>query len=211
MGTYSDIVLKFAVGIIALIIQINILGKGNLAPISAMDQVQNYVLGGIIGGVIYNDTISVLQFGMVLIIWTILVLSLKIIKNYNFHVKSMIDGVPVVVIKKGNILMDNVLKAGLSANDLMFKLRNSGIDQIQKVQIATLEQNGQLTVAKYGEESIKYPLVFDGQINFDLLEVIDKDDVWLKHEISKQYPEKSINDVYLGEFINGNIVLHMYE
>jgi uncharacterized membrane protein YcaP (DUF421 family) len=33
------------------------MGKGNLAPTSAMDQVQNYVLGGIIGGVIYNQII----------------------------------------------------------------------------------------------------------------------------------------------------------
>ena len=49
MQLYSPIILKFALGIICLIIQINLMGKGNLAPSSAMDQVQNYVLGGIIG------------------------------------------------------------------------------------------------------------------------------------------------------------------
>lgn len=40
-ASYATIALKLAIGIIGLIIQINILGKGNLAPISAMDQVQN--------------------------------------------------------------------------------------------------------------------------------------------------------------------------
>ena len=40
--SYTTIALKLAIGIIGLIIKINILGKGNLAPISAMDQVQNY-------------------------------------------------------------------------------------------------------------------------------------------------------------------------
>lgn len=45
MQLYSPIILKFALGIICLIIQINLMGKGNLAPSSAMDQVQNYVLG----------------------------------------------------------------------------------------------------------------------------------------------------------------------
>lgn len=59
MGAYSPIIIKLALGILCLIAQINIMGKGNLAPSSAMDQVQNYVLGGIIGGVIYNDAISV--------------------------------------------------------------------------------------------------------------------------------------------------------
>ena len=81
MQFYSPIIIKFTFWIICLIIQINIMGKGNLAPSSAMNQVQNYVLGGIIGGVIYNDSITVLQFVLVLIIWTLLVLIIKIYKR----------------------------------------------------------------------------------------------------------------------------------
>ncbi len=43
---------------------INMTGKGNLAPSSATDQVQNFVLGGIIGGVIYNSSITILQYAV---------------------------------------------------------------------------------------------------------------------------------------------------
>ncbi len=43
---YGLITIKFVLGMVCLIFQINILGKGNLAPTSAIDQVQNYVLGG---------------------------------------------------------------------------------------------------------------------------------------------------------------------
>lgn len=43
---YGLITVKFALGMVCLIAQINIFGKGNLAPTSAIDQVQNYVLGG---------------------------------------------------------------------------------------------------------------------------------------------------------------------
>ena len=73
MDTYSLIIIKFVLGMLCLILQINLLGKGNLAPTSAIDQVQNYVLGGIIGGIIYNSDISVLEFIMVLLIWTLIV------------------------------------------------------------------------------------------------------------------------------------------
>ena len=62
MEAYSLLALKLLMGILGLILQINLLGKGNLAPTSAMDQVQNYVLGGIIGGVIYSDSVGLLQF-----------------------------------------------------------------------------------------------------------------------------------------------------
>ena len=74
MDNYSLIIIKFVLGMLCLILQINLLGKGNLAPTSAIDQVQNYVLGGIIGGIIYNSDISILEFIMVLLIWTLIVL-----------------------------------------------------------------------------------------------------------------------------------------
>ena len=47
---YLDVFLKLLLGLLAIALIINKSGKGNLAPTSAMDQVQNYVLGGIIGG-----------------------------------------------------------------------------------------------------------------------------------------------------------------
>lgn len=49
MIIYLPIIIKLGLGILCLIVQINLMGKGNLAPSSAMDQVQNYVLGGILG------------------------------------------------------------------------------------------------------------------------------------------------------------------
>ena len=39
--SYIDIAIKLALGLLSLVIVINISGKGNLAPTSASDQVQN--------------------------------------------------------------------------------------------------------------------------------------------------------------------------
>ena len=79
--SYINIAIKLAMGLISLIIVINITGKGNLAPSSAIDAVQNYVLGGIIGGVIYNNSISILQYLVILMIWICLVLSMRWLKT----------------------------------------------------------------------------------------------------------------------------------
>ena len=51
MGLFLLVTIKLLIGFFAMVIIINISGKGNLAPNSASDQVQNYVLGGIIGSV----------------------------------------------------------------------------------------------------------------------------------------------------------------
>lgn len=210
MQLYSPIIIKFALGIICLIIQINIMGKGNLAPSSAMDQVQNYVLGGIIGGVIYNDSITVLQFVLVLIIWTLLVLILKFLKEHNRYIKVLVDGKPLTLIQDGQVKVNDCLKNGISANELMFKLRANGIYEIQDVKRAILEQNGQLTIIEFGGENIKYPIIVDGQANFDVLELINKDESWLEQEITKQGYDR-INDVYLGEYLSGELKLYGYQ
>ncbi|MGB2575192.1 DUF421 domain-containing protein [Leuconostoc citreum] len=209
MTTYFPILIKLAIGLLALIIQINIMGKGNLAPTSALDQVQNYVLGGIIGAVIYSDTITIFQFTIVLIIWTMLVMSLKFAKQHNNLVKKLIDGQPRVVIERGQVRVDNVLRASMTADELMFKLRTQGIYKIADVKRAILEQNGQLTVIEFGDDSIKYPIIYDGQINVDVLEMIDKTEDWLNDQVKAQ-GYQHIGDIFIGEFIDGEVRLIAY-
>lgn len=65
---YIIVALKLVLGLLALVLVINLTGKGNLATASATDQVQNYVLSVIVGGVIYNADISVPVFMLILAI-----------------------------------------------------------------------------------------------------------------------------------------------
>ncbi|WP_455518534.1 DUF421 domain-containing protein [Neisseria cinerea] len=208
MEAYSLLALKLLIGILGLVFQINILGKGNLAPTSAMDQVQNYVLGGIIGGVIYSDSIGLLQFFLVMVLWALLVLSLKFVKNHNRWIKSVIDGKSVWVIINGKIQAEECMKNGISAHDLMFKLRAAGIYEISAVKRAVMEQNGQLTVIQYGDESLRYPLITDGQVDPDILEIINRDEAWLQQELDRL--KLTAVQVYIGEYIDGKLVAHPY-
>lgn len=210
MIVYIPIIIKLGLGILCLIVQINLMGKGNLSPSSAMDQVQNYVLGGIIGGVIYNESITVLQFILVLVIWTLLVLVLKFSKENNRLVKRIIDGKPITLIHNGNVNVNECLRNGISANDLMFKLRANGIYEVEQLKRVVLEQNGQLTIIQSGDENIRYPIIVDGLANHDLLEIINKDSEWLEDEVINKGFRK-VSDVYLGEYLSGRLNLYGYE
>lgn len=134
--SYLDIAIKLTMGLLSLVLVINISGKGNLAPSSAMDQVLNYVLGGIVGGVIYNPGISVLQYFIILMIWTIIV-----------------------------VLQD--------------------------------------------EENPKYPIITDGTVQTNILEVIDKDTEWLETTL-KEMAYDNISDIFLAEYDNGKINVVTY-
>lgn len=209
MLSYSMIFAKFALGLLALALQINLMGKGNLAPTSALDQIQNYVLGGIIGGVIYNDSIGLLQFVLILLAWTILVLILKFLKGNVRFIKVLIDGKPTILIDQGRINIKACMRAGMPAYELHLKLRSAGVQRVEEVKRAVLEQNGQLTIVQNGEENIRFPLIADGQINTDVLTLIDKDEAWLEKELRRQGYKK--RDVYLAEYLDGQVILYPYQ
>ena len=209
MNPFLLVAIKLLIGFLALITIINISGKGNLAPDSASDQVQNYVLGGIIGGVIYNNSIKIIEFIAILCIWCALVLGLKWIKKHVVKVKQIIDGKALIIIDEGKINIENCRKVGLTAHDVSFKLRTNNVYSMKDVKRAIVEQNGQLIIIHYGEENPKFPLITDGHLQTDILETIGKDEDWLIEEIKKQGLEK-YSDVFLGEYVDGNLILAPY-
>ena len=209
MNPFLLVAIKLLIGFLALITIINISGKGNLAPNSASDQVQNYVLGGIIGSVIYNNSIKILDFIGILCIWCALVLGLKWLKQHVVKVKQIIDGKALIIIDEGEINIENCRKVGLSAHDVSFKLRTNNVYSMKDVKRAIVEQNGQLIIIHYGEENPKFPLITDGHLQTDILEVIGKDEDWLIEEIKKQGLEK-YSDVFLGEYVDGKLILAPY-
>ena len=207
--SYVNIAIKLALGLISLIIVINITGKGNLAPSSAIDAVQNYVLGGIIGGVIYNSSIGILQYLIILLIWICLVLSMRWLKTNSSFFKIAIDGKPAVLISRGKLDTEACRTAGLTAHEVMFKLRSNGIYSIKTVKQAVLEQNGQLIIVQSGEENPRFPLITDGTIQLQALDSIDKTEDWLMEKLKEQDVE-NISDVFLAEYENSNLNLVKY-
>jgi hypothetical protein len=203
---YFDVALKLLLGFLALILVINLTGKGNLAPASASDQVQNYVLGGIVGGVIYNPDITIPEFMLILVIWFMLVLSLRWLKKHNNLVKRWVDGKPVLLVSKGQIDVKAMKQVDLSAHDLSFKLRMQGIYTIKDVKQAILEQDGQIIVTLLGEKNPKYPLITDGVIQQTTLEMIDKDENWLFDELKSQGIE-DVSKIFLAEYNDGQIIV----
>ena len=207
---YIEILIKLALGLVSLVFVINVTGKGNLAPNSAIEQIQNYVLGGIIGGVIYSNSITILQYAEILIMWTILVLLLKWLTNNVGFVKQMIDGKPTLLIKNGEIDPEACRSVGLSASDVALKLRSQGIFQLKEVKRAVREQDGQLIVVQNGDENPKFPVITDGVIQSDVLDTLSLTEEWLLDHLNKQGYDNVAN-IFIAEYDKGQLSVVTYE
>ena len=201
MDFIIPVAIKLTIGFIALVVFMNLNGRSQLAPTSTEDQIGNYVLGGIIGGVIYNPSITIVQFLIVLLIWGLLMTTIDFLKNSNKNVKKMIDGQIVYLIKGGKMLTENFAQATLSIPDFYTKLRTKGIFKVSEIEDAFMESNGQLIVIQKNDENYSNLLVSEGKIMEDNLEHSGKNDEWLKEELAK-YNVLDINDIFLVEYSN---------
>lgn len=206
---FAEIAMKFLLGLLAMVTIINMTGKGNLAPTSAMEQIMNYVLGGIIGGVIYSRDVRIWQFAIVLIIWFVLVYGMRRLKSRSHLLQHLLDGTPTVVIVNGQVDVEACKRAKITAHELTLKLRLHNVFNIRKIKRAVVEQNGQLLLVMAGEENLKYPLLTDGTAQINVLEAIDKDEKWLREELAKQGYD-DLSKLFLVDYLGGQLVVTPY-
>ena len=210
MNDFVLVFIKLMIGFLSAIAVINFTGKGNLAPNSASDQIQNYVLGGIVGGVIYNKNIGIFECLLVMLAWFLLVTGFRLLKKHNVRVKQIIDGKALIIINNGKVDVETCKKAGLSAHDVAFKLRAQNVYSVKKVKRAVVEQNGQFIIVLEGEENPKFPIITDGHLQKDILEVIGKDEDWIKEKMREKGFEE-YSQIFLGEYVDGKAIFVSYE
>ena len=206
---YLNVFLKLLLGLVSLVLIINKSGKGDLAPSTPMDQVQNYVLGGIIGGVIYSPSVSILQFAVVLGIWAFLIIGMRKLKTKSHAFRMFIDGAPIVIIKHGEVDVEACRKAKITASEVAFKLRREGIYYVRDVKRAVFEQNGELIIVLKDEENPKYPIITDGIIQSSVLDDIGKTEEWLMAELQRA-GYHAASEIFLAEYEKGQLKLVPY-
>ncbi|RJP11704.1 DUF421 domain-containing protein [Streptococcus pseudopneumoniae] len=158
---------------------------------------------------IYNSSISILQYEVILLMWTILVLTLKWLHNIRF-VKCLIDGKPTLLIKHEKIDLEACRSVDLFGVDVTLKLRSQGIFQMKQVERAVQEQNDQLIVIQMGDENPKYLIVTDGVIQVEVLESLGCSEEWLIDNLGKQGHDNVAN-IFIAEYDKGDVKVVTYE
>lgn len=89
---YGYTALKLVLGLAAFLFILRTTGRGSLSQMTPIDLVSNFVMGGIIGGSIYNHDISGTQVLVVLLIWQTLITSLNFLARYSVFFIGLLLG-----------------------------------------------------------------------------------------------------------------------
>ena len=67
---YIGITLKLVTGMIGILAFLRITGKAQMAQLTPLDTVSAFVIGALVGGVLYNPDMSVWHLLFALAVWT---------------------------------------------------------------------------------------------------------------------------------------------
>lgn len=157
---------------------------------------------------IYNSSISISTFLIILLIWSLVVIIVKLLIN-NKYIKSLVVGNPVILIKDGKVNVENCAQLGVTADQLMLHLRMEGLNSTQDVKSAIMEPNGKLTILDKNSENPRFPLISNGRINYDVLELINQDEEWLLEKLKEQNIDNP-REIFLAEYLNRKLYLVPY-
>lgn len=205
MEYYFIVFFKFIIGFVVVIVHLNLTGKTQLSQMTPVDFIGNFVLGGIIGGVIYNDQIPIHQYILVLLMGVFLISFLNWVSKHVWFFRAFTIGEPIPIIKNGRFLMKNIMSKSnkIDIMNVSSQLHTQGVQSFQQVRYAQIEPSGALTVICKNSKLPSVILMKGGNIRTSELENIGKDQDWLTSQMKKMNVDPK--DVFIAEFWDGNL------
>lgn len=198
---YFIMVIKTTILYFFIMFVYRIMGKKEVGQLSIVDLIVTILIAELAAISIENaeSSIFVSIIPIIVLVAIQIILSYTSLKSKSF--RHFVEGKPTVIIKNGRIVFSEMVKLRYSLDDLVLQLREQGINSIEEVKFAILENNGELSVFDK-KSSYPLPLILDGVIDYSVLNDINKTTGWLY----KVLKDKNINleDVFYAFYAKGN-------
>lgn len=179
-------VFKLLIGVTLIVLHLRLTGKQQTVQLTPINFIGNFILGGIIGGVIYNQVFSFAEDISFLLVTFGIISGLNYLTSKFMSTRSLVMGQAYTIIEGGRFTQDALDNTDhkLDPVEFLAELRGMGIFSLSDISRAQREANGSLTVRRKGEGGVNYVLVSSGQVVTDNLKLAHRDEQWLRTELS---------------------------
>lgn len=193
-------VFKLLIGVTLIVLHLRLTGKQRTVQLTPIDFIGNFILGGIIGGVIYNHAISFAEYISFLLVTFGIISGLNYLTAKFMSTRSLVMGKAYTIIKGGRFTRDALGSTDhkLDPVEFLAELRGMGIFSLSDISLVQREANGSLTVRRKGEGGVNYVLVSNGQIVSENMELAGRSEEWLRDEL-KQAGAGALENLFLVE------------
>ena len=179
---YLDIALKLMTGMVGILFFLRIAGKAQMAQITPLDTVSAFVIGALVGGVIYNPDMQIWHLLFALAVWTFFNMFIRFCMR-SALLRRIIKGDSVYLVKNGALNFEAFKRNSLEIEQFRMLLRQKGVFSMFDVDDVLFETNGTITVSEIGRMADSYLLVNNGEIVDSSLKHCNRTRTWVLRNI----------------------------
>ncbi|PMC39798.1 hypothetical protein CJ195_07465 [Bacillus sp. UMB0899] len=166
------------------------MGKREIGELSILDLVVFIMIAEMAVTAIEDPKDPLIHTVIPMLILMIIQISLAYISLKNQKIRHLLDGKPTIIINRGKVDEHAMETQRYNFDDLMTQLRDKNIGNVADVEFAILEPSGKLSVIEKQKENnkqteLQLPLIVDGVIQENNLDVINKNNLWLRQQLRK--------------------------
>ena len=146
-----EIAIRTSIIYLALLLGLRLMGKRQVGQLTTFDFLLLLLLSNAVQNAMTGPDTSI-QGGLVAA-GTLFALNVIIagVVRRSSKAEHIIEGIPTLLIRSGQILNQNLVKEGITRDDLLRSLREHGVDTVEEVRAAILEVDGTVSVVKEDE------------------------------------------------------------
>ncbi|MHA7875102.1 DUF421 domain-containing protein [Roseivivax sp.] len=151
MAEFLDMLVKTVAIMAAIILLTRLLGLRSFSKMSAFDFAVTVAIGSVLAAVVSSPDKSLWTgIGAIaaLYLWKMAMAPLRTRVDW---LRRLIDARPVLVMRDGEILWDGMMRANVTREDLMAKLRQSNVHDLADVKAVVVESTGVVSVVQNTE------------------------------------------------------------
>lgn len=200
MNDYLHVALTTVVSFLSLWTITRVLGKKQISQLTLFDYITGITIGSLAAELISPEG-AWLPILLALSLWGTLAWGFHWVDLKGRRIHRFLDGAPVILIRNGKILEQNLREEQINLEQLESMLRVKGYFDLSQVEFAVLETDGQLSVLPRSQyrpvqpRDLKVPTEYEGMPTQVMqegrplpqqLQKIGLSEEWLRRELMRQ-------------------------
>lgn len=190
MEFYFTILIRTLILYFLIVFIFRVMGKREIGELSILDLVVFIMIAELAVTAIEDHKDPLIHTIIPMLGLMIIQISLAYISLKNQKVRHLLDGKPTIIINHGKVDEHAMKTQRYNFDDLMTQLRDKNINNVADVEFAILEPTGKLSViekqkTQSRQPELQLPLIVDGIIQENNLDIIKKNNLWLRQQLRK--------------------------
>lgn len=184
------------------------MGKREIGQLGIVDLIVSILIAELVAISIDNIEESIFLSIFPILLLTFIQVGVSYFSLKNSKIRRLFDGNPSVIINKGKVNFKEMVKQRYNLDDLLVQLREKDIKSIEEVEYAVLETSGKLSIFRKKDKNFKdypFPLILDSKIDYEVLNKIGKDSIWLNKLLDKE--NVNVSEIFYAFYTNKKLFI----